>query len=117
VRSLSSIYETLSTDRHGHQIIEYFKIDVKFYEWLALPQIIESGMLSNVHQLGIEVHLDHRNPIDKHREWAKILRTLERKGMIRFDSKNNTWSASNFPELGLWGSFGHEIAWYNDSAY
>jgi hypothetical protein len=24
------------------------KIDVEFYEWLALPQIIESGMMSNV---------------------------------------------------------------------
>ncbi|XP_046637703.1 probable methyltransferase-like protein 24 [Daphnia pulicaria] len=115
VRSLSSIYETLSADRHGRQIIDYLKIDVEFYEWLALPQIIESGMLSNIRQLGIEVHLDHRDPIDKYREWAKILRTLEGKGMIRFDSKSNPWSAGNFTELGLWGSFGHEIAWYNDN--
>jgi hypothetical protein len=32
VRSLSSIYETLSSDRHGRQIIDYLKIDVEFYE-------------------------------------------------------------------------------------
>jgi hypothetical protein len=58
VRSVSPIYETLSSDRHGRQIIDYLKIDVEFYERLALPPIIESRMLSNIRQLGIEVHLD-----------------------------------------------------------
>jgi hypothetical protein len=114
VRSLSSIYETLSA-RHGRKPIDYLKIDIEFYEWIALPQIMESGMLSKIRQLGIEVHLDHRDQIDKYREWAKILRALEKKGMIRFDSKYNPWSAGNFTELELWGSFGHEIAWYNDN--
>ena len=90
-------------------------VDIEFYEWIALPQIIESGILSKIRQLGIEVHLDHRDQIDKYREWAKILRALEKKGMIRFDSKYNPWSAGNFTELELWGSFGHEIAWYNDN--
>ena len=114
VRSLSSIYETLSS-RHGFKPIDYLKIDIEFYEWKALPQIMESGMLSKVRQLGIEVHLDHRDEIGKYREWAKILRILEEKGMIRFDSKYNPWSAGNFTELKLWGSFGYEIAWYNNN--
>lgn len=114
VRSLSSIYETLSA-RHGQKLIDYLKIDIEFYEWIALPQIIESGMLSKVRQLGIEVHLDHRDKIEKYREWAKILRTLEKSGMVRFDSKYNPWSSGNFTELKIWGSFGHEIAWYNQN--
>jgi hypothetical protein len=37
-------------------------------------------MLSKVRQLGIEVHLDHRDHIEKYRDWAKILRSLEKKG-------------------------------------
>lgn len=113
MRSLSSIYYNLA-ERHGHGIIDYLKIDIEFYEWKALPQIIKSGILSKVRQLGIEIHLDHRDNIEKYREWAKILRTLERAGMIRFDSKYNPWSSGNFTELHLWGSFGYEIAWYND---
>jgi hypothetical protein len=43
-RSLSSIYETLS-DRHGYKIIDYLKIDIEFYEWLELPQIMESDVI------------------------------------------------------------------------
>jgi hypothetical protein len=43
-------------------------VDIEFYEWIALPQIIECGMLSKIRQLGIEVHLDHRDQIDKYRE-------------------------------------------------
>ncbi|XP_045036631.1 methyltransferase-like protein 24 isoform X1 [Daphnia magna] len=112
MRSLSSIYESLVI-HHGHSIIDYLKIDIEFYEWIALPQILKSGMLSKVRQMGIEVHLDHRDNIEKYREWAKILRSLENGGMIRFDSKHNPWSVGNFTEIGLWGSFGHEIAWYN----
>jgi hypothetical protein len=67
-------------------------------------------MLSKIRQLGIEVHLDNRDQIGKYREWAKILRALEKKGIIRFDSKYNPWSAGNLTELELWGSFGHEMA-------
>ena len=44
-------------------------------------------MLSKIRQLGIEVLLDNRDQIDKYREWAKILRALDKKGIIRFDSK------------------------------
>jgi hypothetical protein len=113
MRSLSSIYKSL-VDVHGLKTIDYLKIDVEFYEWIALPQIIESGMLSKIRQLGIEVHLDHRDKIETYREMAKILRSLEKRGMTRFDSKYNPWSSGNFTELQLWGSFGYEIAWYND---
>jgi hypothetical protein len=109
VRSLSSIYKELSA-LHGSNIIDYLKIDIEYSEWTALPQIIMSGMLPYIRQLGIEIHLDPHKSIDQHREWAKILRLIEKYGMIRFDSKYNPWFTGIFGN-----SFGYEIAWYNNN--
>jgi hypothetical protein len=114
LRSLSSIYNNL-TARHGEKIIDYLKIDVEFAEWIALPQMIKSGMLSKVRQLGLEIHLNESETIDKNREYVKILRTIEKMGFVRFDSKYNPWSMTNFNQLGLFSvPFAYEIAWYND---
>jgi hypothetical protein len=113
LRSLSSIYKNL-TARHGKKIIDYLKIDVEFAEWMALPQIIKSGMLSKVRQLGIEIHLKENESIEKNRRYLKLLRSVERLGYIRFDSKYNPWAITNFTKLGLSSvPFAFEIAWYN----
>jgi hypothetical protein len=112
LHSLSTIYETLSA-RHGLKIIDYLKIDIEFFEWIALPQIIRSGMLLKVRQLCVEIHIDSNDRIDQLRILAKQLRLIERMGMIRFDSKRNPWNAGNFENLGLDISLGYEIAWYN----
>lgn len=112
MRTLSTIYETL-THLHGRVIIDYLKIDIEFAEWQVLPQIIESGMLSKVRQLGVEFHLSSDETTEKYYEHANLLRTLEKEGMVRFDSKHNPWYIGEFRELKLWGSLGYEIAWYN----
>jgi hypothetical protein len=112
IRSLSSIYEELSA-RHGRRIIDYLKIDVEFDEWIALPEIITSGMLSNVRQLAMEVHMDFEASLDQHRQWAKLLRSIETMGMIRFDSEYNPWYVGSFVRIPLEGPLGYEIAWYN----
>ena len=114
VFTLSTIYKNLTT-KHGPKIIDYLKMDVESAEWTALPQIIESGMLANVRQLGAEFHLPVDEPIENYRAKAKILRSLELMGMVRFDSKYNPWFMGNFPQLGLQASRsrGYEIAWYN----
>lgn len=114
IRSLSSIYEVLST-RHGRKIIDYLKIDIEYSEWIALPDIISSGMLSKVRQLGIEVHLDETDSFEQHRERAKLIRSIEKMGMIRFDSEYNPWFVRNFTQFPLTGSLGYEIAWYNSN--
>ena len=115
LRSLSSIYNNL-TARHGPKIIDYLKIDVEFAEWIALPQIIQSGMLSKVRQLGLEIHLTEKESIDINRGYAKIIRSIEKMGFVRFDSKYNPWSMTNFPQLGLISvPFAYEIAWYNNN--
>ncbi|XP_046643132.1 uncharacterized protein LOC124328411 [Daphnia pulicaria] len=113
-RSLSSIYDELS-HRHGRKIIDYLKIDIEYSEWLALPEVIESGMLSYVRQLGMEIHLDIYASLKVHVYWAKLLRTIEKMGMVRFDSEYNPWSVGNFTKFPLAGSLGYEIAWYNSN--
>lgn len=116
IRSLSSIYDTLS-GRHGNKIIDYLKIDVEFAEWNALPQMIASGILSNkVRQLGIEIHLNAIETMDKNLQRAKLLRSMEKMGMVRFDSKYNPWSVTNFTQIPLSDvPFAYEIAWYNSN--
>jgi hypothetical protein len=114
LRSLSSIYKNL-TARHGEKVIDYLKIDVEFAEWIALPQMIKSGMLSKVRQLGLEIHLSESETIEKNREYVKILRTIEKMGFVRFDSKYNPWSITNLTHLGLISvPFVFELVWYND---
>ncbi len=112
VYSLSSIYENLSSI-HSRKIIDYLKIDIEYDEWIALPQIIRSGMLSKVRQLGIEIHLHNQLSFKKHIEWAQMIRSIEKLGMVRFDSKYNPWWKQNFTKFNLRGSLGYEIAWYN----
>jgi hypothetical protein len=117
LRSLSSIYNEL-TKRHGQKIIDYLKIDAESAEWIALPQIIESGMLSKVRQLGLEIHLNRAESMDKNRGYVKLLRSIEKMGFVRFDSKYNPWSRTNFTQLGLISvPFAFEIAWYNEKLF
>jgi uncharacterized protein YfbU (UPF0304 family) len=111
--SLSSVYDKLS-ERHGRKIIDYLKMDIEQSEWKVLPDIIKTGMLSKVRQLGIEIHFQDYYTVDKFLELLRLLRTIESTGMVRFDSKLNPWFVSNFTHLQLWRqSAGYEIAWYN----
>jgi hypothetical protein len=113
IRSLSSIHETLSA-LHGRKIIDYLKMDIEASEWQVLPEIIHSGMMSNVRQLGIEIHLVTDAPLEKYRDYAKLLKSMETMGMVRFDSEYNPWFMGNFTQLEIGRrSQGYEIAWYN----
>lgn len=113
LKSLQSIYKMLQT-KHGQVPIDYLKIDIESAEWSALPQIIQSGMLKKVRQLGVEIHLPGANDtLTEYLKLAKTLRSLENEGMIRFDSKFNPWSKAYFPKLDLIGYTAYEIAWYN----
>jgi hypothetical protein len=101
------------SEKHGLKIIDYLKIDIESSEWIVLPQIIESGMLQNVRQLGVEIHLNNLMEIDELRKSAKILRSIEKMGMIRFDSKKNPWFVGKLEKYASGVSLGYEIAWYN----
>jgi hypothetical protein len=113
-RCLSSIYDELSY-RHDKKIIDFLKLDFEYSEWIALPEIIESGILSNALQLGMEIHLDSNDSLKQHVYLAKLLRTIEKMGMVRFDSEYNPWFIGNFTQFPLASSLEYEIAWYNSN--
>jgi len=119
ISSDNSTFHSLSTIRkglgHGNKTIDYLKIDTEGSEWKILRHMLDSGVLSKVRQLGVEIHLDGGKSIDQFRLSAKMLRTLENTGMVRFDSKHNPWYKGNFERLKLFGPYGLEIAWYNSN--
>jgi hypothetical protein len=116
IRSLSSIYKNL-TERHGIKIIDYLKIDIEYSEWSALPDILNSGMISQVRQLSLEIHLQgNHQAFNENREYALLLRSIENNyGMIRFDSKYNPWSLVNLTNVPVPIPLAYEITWYNSN--
>lgn len=114
IKTLSSIYEMLKNKGHhsGDAIIDYLKIDIEFDEWIALPDILASGMIHRIRQMGIEIHLPRDDGIDYFRKLVGIVKAIEDSGMVRFDSKYNPWFMDTIPALNYSGSRGFEIAWY-----
>ena len=113
ILTLGSIRELLG---HQDRVIDYLKIDIEFGEWDVLPELMKPGKLDQVRQLGIEIHFRSDGFLRKYQELAGILWSLEREnGMIRFDSKANPWYSGHFSKVGIQGSFGYEIAWYNQN--
>lgn len=116
LRTLSSIYSELSA-RHGDgAIIDYLKLDIESHEWDALPDILRSGMMDRVRQLGVEIHLPERDDtaISEIRSIVATLRSLEDYGMVRFDSKPNPFSEGEIYPFGFNDFAAYEIAWYNN---
>lgn len=115
--TLSSLYRMLSPMHGEKAVIDYLKIDIESEEWDVIQELIESGILDRVRQMGVEIHLtsgENLSLIEFQKE-AKILHSLENKGgMVRFDSKVNAGSNRTFKGMGnMKGYFAHEIAWYN----
>lgn len=121
IMTLSSIYQMLSPMHGAKTIIDYLKIDIDWEEWAVIPDLIESGILDRVRQIGMEIHLTMQGKprLTVHQNEAKLLRRLEKEGgMIRFDSKINGLSKIQFKEFdNMTGYFAYEIAWYNKKYY
>ncbi len=116
LKTLSSIYLMLKPI-HGDVPIDYLKIDIESAEWNAIPEIINSGMLAKVRQLGVEFHWSRTSNLQYFRQRVNIVKAIENAGMIRFDSKYNPWFKGNIPALHYNGSLGYEIAWYQILPY
>lgn len=111
--SLSDLYRKLER-HHGHgRIIDYLKIDIESDEWIALPQILQSGMMDRVRQLAVEVHLPLNGTIEEIQRCIDILRSIENYGMVRFDSKANVFSEDWIEALNMESYWAYELAWYN----
>ena len=113
VMRLSSIYQMLSPMHGENAIIDYLKIDIEAEEWNVFLDMIESGILDKVRQMGAEIHFTHdknQNLADFRKE-AKILHRLETEGgMVRFDSIPNIFSFTNYKNMdNMTGYYAHEI--------
>lgn len=121
IMTLSSIYRMLSPMHGENAIIDYLKIDIDWEEWNVIPDLIESGILERVRQMGMEIHLsqnENKNLTEFQKEVQIIRRLEEEGGLIRFDSKINGFSLRTFKEMdNLKGYFAYEIAWYNSKYY
>lgn len=112
LKTLSSIHQML-LPVHGSEIIDYLKIDIEFAEWNVLPQILKSGMINKVRQMGVEFHLRNDSSLEHYRKLVGIVKSIEDAGMIRFDSKYNPWSIANISSLNKYeGPSAFEIAFF-----
>ena len=113
MRSLDSIYKMLEAKHGPEAVIDYLKIDVEGAEWLTLPQMLRTGMLDKVKQLGVEVHYWAYSSFEEYRNGVKVLKSLEDYGFVRFSSRVNIWMKSHIGILQKEDYNGYELTWYN----
>ena len=115
IKTLSSIYEMLAPYHGSEAVIDYLKVDMEFSEFRrAQRQIILSGMLTKVRQLGIEFHLPSDGDLKLYRNYARTIKAIEVVGMSRFDSHNNPWLTGSIKALNYTGSIHFNIAFYHE---
>jgi hypothetical protein len=126
MKTASSIYQML-IHRHGPVLIDVFKMDIEFFEWEVIPQMINSGFLAkNVKQLAVEIHFNINDSLEIFRHRVGILQQLEESSslssdsgrFVRFSSRPNPWLKRQLPILeGKEDYIGLELAWYNSRYY
>jgi hypothetical protein len=118
MKTASSIYEML-----GHQptLIDVLKMDIEFYEWDAIPQMLRSSFLADkVKQLAVEIHFNANDTLETFRRYAGILQDLESSTgrFVRFSSRPNPWLKRPISILGGQEDYvGMELTWYNSRFY
>lgn len=124
--SFESIQRLLEPQHGKDRIVDYLKLDVEGDEWDAISELIESGSLTRIRQLGIQIHLpvdevddgDSDIILGRYRLAAGKIRTLESSHeMIRFQSKEMD---CNHHSIGIVESSNNKtafkcfaMAWYN----
>ncbi|KAI9553598.1 hypothetical protein GHT06_021519 [Daphnia sinensis] len=126
MRTASSIYHMLTSQHGATTIIDVLKMDIEFSEWDAIPQMLQSGFLTDkVKQLAVEIHFNPDDPLEAFRHRVQILRNLEATsqnrgagGFVRFSSRPNPWLKRPLKVLGGREDYtGLELAWYNSKYY
>ena len=54
-----TLKEIIATNKHENQTIFYLKVDIEGEELSSLPDWISSGVLADVKQIALELHLPH----------------------------------------------------------
>ncbi|EFX83736.1 hypothetical protein DAPPUDRAFT_239885 [Daphnia pulex] len=83
-----------------------------------LPQIRHgrwkfAGMLANVRQLALEVHIEPEGKIEDFRDMVEVLQAVEELGMVRFASNGIPSSHDWYEPLEYEGYLDYDIVWYN----
>lgn len=113
LRTLSAVHKVLRP-KHGKLIIDYLRISMDGGEWNVISNIVKTGMLPQIRQMGVTIHMSpYEDTIAHYRSLVKILQLLESHGMVRFDSLINLSSYAFFSVFGLKDYGTYEIAWYN----
>lgn len=97
-RTLETIYHSLKT-WHSDATIDYLRLSIEGDEWRVIPQIIKSGMLDRVRQLGVEINLNDSDTIVELKMRASVLQSLENHGMVRFTSVYNQFTKNRFNRI------------------
>nr|CAH0113010.1 unnamed protein product [Daphnia galeata] len=115
-----SIYQMLAP-RHGvSTLIDVLKMDIEFYEWDAIPQMLRSGFLADkVKQLAVEIHFNANDTLETFKRYASILQDVESTGQfVRFSSRPNPGLKAAVSILKDKEEYiGLELAWYNSRFY
>jgi hypothetical protein len=126
MKSASSIYEMLAISHGSSAVIDILKMDIEWSEWEVLPQMLQSGFLSDkVKQLAVEIHFNESDSLETFQRNVRILQDLEAmtetkraEKFIRFSSRPNPWCLRPISVLnGKKEYFAMELAWYNSKYY
>jgi len=113
-KTLSSIYEMLSTFHGENAIIDYLKIN-PVEDLAVLTQLVDSGILKRVRQLSLKIIVPSEMEEDQEylNEIAKVLQRIGNEGeMVRFSSRVNYFS--NRKSNGKMSSYSaYELVWFN----
>lgn len=73
--------------------IDVVKVDIEESEWQALPQMIESGVLRNINQLIMEIHISiGPEPMrEKYFQGLLVLKSLYEQGFRIYSTHRNLW--------------------------
>jgi hypothetical protein len=109
--TFSTLSSLLSHFNDTHIVMDYLKMDVEGAEWASLTNMYATGVLQNVKQLGMEIHVT-RNPKDFLRFWS-VLDTLEQLGFRRWYFAINTVAYNPYKIRGELRSHCYEMVYVN----
>ena len=114
VKTLSSIYNKFKS-QHGERMINYVRIDIGQNELNILTEMLASGILRNVKQVGVQVYFEKPNDLEYFQNVVKVLRSVEDYGMIRFQSRPYLFAPGTV--LGRDDYLSYEFVWYQAKFY
>lgn len=120
LKTLKSIHKYLSPLHGGPTVpIDVLKLDISVgSEWLVIPLIIQSGILTtHVKQLVVEIHFQANDSLAMFQHYYHILNKLESNGFVRFSSRPNPWMKRWISELNREDYIAFEMSWYNNRFY